>query len=284
MLMFIVFGAYIFFDTLANLLDCSDILQTLLRGSLYTTPLDYFTKKWSFRMFKKIAKCVALITVFSAATAQALPIVQADAFSSGDNKAALETSTGLVWMDFGVNLNQNFTSEMLFTNIVNNLSTTYKGWRLASEAEVTHLWFSLFGSQVIPVSNTNPHEYNLEDWDGLLLPHFQDIADVFGYTWDGLAYINPTGQEGTSVEYINRSAMAHFYTAGGNLGSFKLFTPLSGAGVNLSHTTLNTNDLVPLEFAYGAMLVKDASVPEPSAFILLSLGLLGLGIGRRATR
>lgn len=235
-------------------------------------------------MLKKFASTLALTTLFFSTTSQALPIVQADAFTVGDGKAALETNTGLVWMDFGVNLNHDFTSEMLFTSIVNNLNTTYKGWRLASEAEVTQLWFSLFGSQVIPVSNTSPHEYSLEDWDGVLLPHFQEIADVFGYTWDGLAYINPTGQEGASMEYINKAAIAHFYTADGNLGSFKFFTPHSGAGVNLSHTTLNTNDLVPLEFAYGAMLVKDTSVPEPSAFILLALGLLGLGIARRSTK
>lgn len=234
-------------------------------------------------MLKKMAGTLALTTLLSA-TSQALPIVQADAFTADDNKAVLETNTGLVWMDFGVNLTRDFTSDMLLPNIVNNLSTTYKGWRLASEAEVNHLWFSLFGSQVIPVSNTGPHEYNLEDWDGVLLPHFQEIADVFGYTWDGLASINPTGQEGASIDYINKAAIAHFYTADGNLGSFKFFTPHSGAGVNLSHTTLNTNDLVPREFAYGAMLVKDTSVPEPSAFILLSLGLLGLGIARRATK
>lgn len=233
-------------------------------------------------MLKKFASTLALTTLFFSATSQALPIVQADAFTVGDGKAALETNTGLVWMDFGVNLNQDFTSEMLFTSIVNNLNTTYKGWRLASEAEVTHLWFSLFGSQVIPASNSDPHEYRLEDWDGVLLPHFQEIADVFGYTWDGIAFTNQTGLEGAGEMFTTKSAIAHFYNDDGGLGSFFFYTPHTG--VHLSFTMLNTNDLVPHEFAYGAMLVKDTSVPEPSAFILLSLGLLGLGIARRATK
>lgn len=232
-------------------------------------------------MLKKFASILTLTTLFFSATSQALPIVQADAFTIGDGKAVLETSTGLVWMDFGVNLNQNFTSEMLFTNVVNNLSTTYKGWRLASETEVTHLWFSLFGSQEIPVSTSNPDEYYLLDWDGVLLPRFQDIADVFGYTWDGLSYINPTGEEGASIEFFNKAAIAHFYTAGGNLGSFSFYTPHSGAGVNVSSAWLTVNDAYPREIAYGAMLVKDTSVPEPSTFILLSLSLLGLGVARR---
>lgn len=234
-------------------------------------------------MLKKLARTLGLTSLLLSVTSQALPIVEADAFAVGDNKAALETSTGLVWMDFGVNLNQDFTSEMLFTNIMNNLSSTYKGWRLATETEVTHLWFSLFGSQVIPVSNTTPNEYNLQDWDGDLLIHFQAITDVFGYTWDGLASINPTGEEGAGVDYLNRAAIGHFYTAGGNLGSFRLFTPHPDAAVSLSHTTLNTKDLVPLEFAYGAMLVKDSasSVPEPSSVLLMLLAMAAMAFQNR---
>ncbi|WP_191968517.1 PEP-CTERM sorting domain-containing protein [Cellvibrio sp. KY-GH-1] len=235
-------------------------------------------------MLKKLARTLGLATLLLSATTQALPIVQADAFTAGDNKAVLETSTGLVWMDFGITVTKDYTSDMLFTNLVKNLGTTYKGWRLASEAEVTHLWFSLFGSQGIPVSTSNPDEYSLQDWDGVLLPRFQDIADVFGYTFDGLSYINPTGEEGASIEFLNKAAIAHFYTASGKLGSFIFLTPHSGAGVNISNAWLTVNDAFPREIAYGAMLVKDTSVPEPSTFILLSLGLLGLGIARRATK
>lgn len=233
-------------------------------------------------MLKKIAKCVAVISFFAATTAHALPIVQADAFSAGDNKAALETSTGLIWMDFGVNANRDFTSEMLFADIVSDLNTTYEGWRLASETEVTNLWFSLFGSQVIPVSNPDPHEYRLGDWDGVLLPYFHDITDVFGYTWDSTASTNRTGLDGEGETFTIKSATAYFYTDADDLGSFHFFTPHTG--VHLSTTSLNLQDSIPLTYVYGAMLVKDASVHEPSSFILISLCLLGLGISRRAIK
>lgn len=132
----------------------------------------------------------------------------------------------------------------------------------------------------LPVSNLNAHGYNLSDWDGVLLSHFHDIVDVFGYTWDSVAYTNKTGEPGESDMFATKSGMAHFYTANNGIGYVHFFTPHSG--VHLSTTTIDLNDSP--NYAYGAMLVKDTSVPEPSAFILLSLGLLGLRIARRTTK
>lgn len=45
-------------------------------------------------MLKKLARTLSLASLLLSASSQALPIVQADAFVAGDNKAALETSTG----------------------------------------------------------------------------------------------------------------------------------------------------------------------------------------------
>lgn len=232
-------------------------------------------------MKKMISGILAAVSFTAAANTYALPIVQADAFATGDGKAALETSTGLVWMDFGINSNEAFASEMQFTNIVNNLSSNYKGWRLASEKEVTHLWFSLFDNQAVPVENAGNGESRLNDSDSALLPYFQEIADVFGYTWKGSAYINKTGEEGQSEFFYTKAANGYFYTDNAEVGRFSFFTPYTG--VYPSWTSLETHGQAA-PWIYGAMLVKDTSVPEPSSILLLCLGLFGLRFVRRSSK
>jgi hypothetical protein len=79
-------------------------------------------------MLKTLAKYAALVTLLSTATAQALPIIEADAFTAGDNQAMQDTTSGLIWMDHGVN------SSKSFNQVVSELDTTYKDWRLPTPA------------------------------------------------------------------------------------------------------------------------------------------------------
>jgi hypothetical protein len=86
---------------------------------------------------KKLLLLLALTTSINAANA--LPIVDYDAFSNDDKKAVLEVDTGLIWMDFGIN--HKFT----FSEVKDKLDTEYAEWRLPTEEEVTNLWNNLFG-------------------------------------------------------------------------------------------------------------------------------------------
>lgn len=224
-------------------------------------------------MLKKIATSIALICLFSAAATQALPIVEADAFSAGDNKAVLETSTGLVWMDFGVNQHQTYSE------IGASLHTTYKGWRFATIAEIDHLWTSLFEdlpewnriSQDFGALGTTEHD-----------DYFNSITDVFGVsTYAGVSQITDTF--GNVLDsWLNKLIFAPFGDGGSVTGLIRLGIPYDDIHRNEAiYFTMTGYDI---SYGAGAMLVKDTgvSVPEPTSLMLLILSTLAL-VARRAS-
>lgn len=76
------------------------------------------------------------------------PLVSTDAFVGGDRQAVHDTETNLVWLNFGIN------NGASFNEVVAALQTTYKGWRLPTEAEVKTLWAKLFD----PANKFDPYE------------------------------------------------------------------------------------------------------------------------------
>nr|AAP70383.1 Uvs114 [uncultured bacterium] len=232
-------------------------------------------------MLKKIAKSIALISFFWVATTQALPIVQADAFSAGDNKAVLETNTGLVWMDFGVN------SHRTFSDVMSSLDTDYAGWRLPTIAEVDHLWTSLMGdlkgwNRWSPVFggfaliDNNEFGLPITEYDDYL----NDIMEVFGFSEEGAAeYSSYEGEDLISTTtYDYRSAFAVFSDAGEN-GFVVLNLPINSTVGRSSVFTYDGNIslLQDISLQYGTLLVKDsATVSEPTSLMLLIMGLMGL--------
>lgn len=233
------------------------------------------------KMITRLAACFALT---AAASTQALPIVQADAFAVGDNKAALETSTGLVWMDFGVN--STYHNPVSILTVADNLETLYPGWRLPTESEVRHLWHNLFGNLAVYYnhwSEGTPSEvYSLSDWDNNEQQTFQEISNIFGsyQTWVG---INRYGVEGGSDDFIAHYSLGHFFTDAGNIGEILFWTPIQGVHTSVATLYLNSDASDPL-FVSGTLLVKSNKVPEPSSLMLLSFGLLGLGFARRTAK
>lgn len=224
-------------------------------------------------MLKKLACTLGLATFLLSATSQALPIVEADAFSTGDNKAVLETSTGLVWMDFGVNQHQTYSE------IGASLHTTYKGWRFATISEIDHLWTSLFEdlpewnrfSQDFGIMGTTEHD-----------DYFNSITEVFGVsTYAGVSEI--TDSFGNVLEsWLNKVIFAPFGDGGNVTGLIRLAIPYDDFHRNeaIYFTTIGYD----ISYGSGAMLVKDTgvSVPEPTSPMLLMLGVLAL-VARRAS-
>ncbi len=227
-------------------------------------------------MLKKLARTLGLTSLLLSATTQALPIVQADAFITGDNKAALETSTGLVWMDFGV------TNGKSLLEVEGELSTTFAGWRLATESEVKHLASDLFAG----LSGWNPDAYGsgwggTSNYDGNFLA---DIFAVWGYSGtDNYWYFDDKGAiQDRPVVW----SQARFRRDDGMVAELYFGEGAdTGAGVKNGTVALWGEHISWPEdasyFALGTLLVKSSSVPEPSPLILLGLSLLGLGVARR---
>lgn len=212
-------------------------------------------------MRKIITKLVACLALSTAATTQALPIVQADAFSVGDNKAALETGTGLVWMDFGVN--QHYS----YSQVVSKLNTEYLGWRLPTQSEVINLWSGLFSTMPGWLTNTGIGFIGSTSLDS----EFDNIFAVFG---SGLDSTNITTDMNTGVTetWTARSGFGVFKFDSGNFGMVSMESPYDA--VHVSEALYLDLHGVDASDWYGTMLVKNTNVPEPSSVILLGFGLL----------
>lgn len=221
-------------------------------------------------MFKHIT--LTFLTLFSITTAHALPIIQADAFNAGDNKAILDTTTNLTWLDFDIN---NGTS---FNHVMSELNTTYLGWRLPTESEVRKLWSSLFTDTI---STDDQYEIcNL--WGANKSPSDNTPFQAYGNFIDDNGYLGHGGfLEGGSVINHGSNKLEKFYVDGTFSASVS-----SGSGKIYDGST----SYPPFNFwgveEISTLLVRDAkvsSVPEPSTFILFGLGLIPLLLRRRYT-
>lgn len=225
-------------------------------------------------MLKKLARTLGLATLLLSATTQALPIVQADAFSTGDNKAALETSTGLVWMDFGVN------SNLSYAQVRDLLPTQFTGWRLATAAEADHLWSSIFGN--LPEWNRFGQGFgylNSLDQDD----YFNSIFDIFGNNSD--ASFETRDADGNLLDsWVSKSLFGVFEKEPGITGFISAESPYDNVHANTAmYLEMNGVDVSDW---FGTLLVKDSTteVAEPGSLFLMLLATTGLVLRIRRAR
>lgn len=121
-------------------------------------------------MFKKsIVSAFILAAGLVSAQANAA-FVATDWKSGGDTLATLDTNTGLEWLDLSQTMGKSLS------DVTSLLSTTYKGWRLPTVAEITKLAQSIV-----------PHFVGEElNWDGYLQdsksPITNEVQALFGGT------------------------------------------------------------------------------------------------------
>jgi hypothetical protein len=211
---------------------------------------------------------VALTLTLSSVT-QALPIQQADAFTAGDNKATLETSTGLIWLDFGLTNNQTFgTTKSL-------LDSTYAGWRLPTQSEVIHLWNSLFGHLPGWFSFGTFGYVNNPD----LAADFDAISNIFGVNGLGEHTLIDNGVAST---WPVLGSQGLFMLDSGELGGAMMYRPANDPTPGYTAMFYDTSGLSAPDWHHeftSTFLVKiqpGASVPEPSSILLLICGILTL--------
>lgn len=99
-------------------------------------------------MRNAIAILFALGSIFFT-NAKALTIINADAFAPGDGKAIYDTTSGLTWLDFGIN------NGVPFYEVLDQLGVgQYAAWRLPTESEVLQLFNGLIAQLDIPDTAT----------------------------------------------------------------------------------------------------------------------------------
>lgn len=229
-------------------------------------------------MIKKLASALSLASILLSASAQALPIVQADAFAAGDNKAALQTSTGLVWMDFGIN------NHLRNIEVVDRLATDYAGWRLPTESEakglindlVDHLpeWKSGYGSfKYLDLSDNTHFDY------------FNALIDVIGF--DNYSTSSIWRGDELLTNYQTKVLTALLPMSTSETGVFHLFVAQETGPYIASSGYFYVESWTYPNYLQGTtLLVKDTitSVPEPSGLTLGLFLLLALVYRRKLAR
>ncbi len=224
---------------------------------------------------KCLLKLVATAVIFISFTAQALPIIQADAFVKGDNKAVQQISNGLIWLDFGI------TNSQPVIDVINQLNSTYIGWRLPTETEVFNL-FSELGQNAGSIQ-ARP---GLNHWANL------DVSGIFDI-WGSNAI--ESDDDGNGYSYRHEYATAWYFSDNNALYRGSLFDyKRSDYGTNYSHNSIEIYGFSAHSYewihyfrweSHSTFLVKTgtlSSVPEPTSLFLLVLGLLGLTVARRS--
>jgi hypothetical protein len=177
--------------------------------------------------------------------ANALPIIDYDAFTEGDNKAVLELNSGLIWMDFGVN------HMLTFEQVENKLGLEYSNWRLPTEQEVIHLWTNLFGGlDGWTKSARDPKHYFLNTLPEQI-DYINEISDIF-----------------IQYTHINNYLEGRYQTATG------LTTALISEDAIYSSTGEFNSDDIPLyEISTLLVRIERVKVVEPSQGLLMLIGL-----------
>jgi len=187
-------------------------------------------------------------------------ISNAGLITDTDNNSFIDETTGLEWMDFGVN------NSHTFDQVKGLLSTTYAGWTLATQTEVLTLWHNAFADDATTISISDSGaryaDYRVFTTVGRLA--YKDIYVKMGdRKYDMLGWFeDDTGS--LSYTYYNVSGIP------------TLNTLVYGRGINYDAERDKSGS------ANSTMLVRTSleSVPEPSTLAIFALGILGL-VSRR---
>ena len=214
------------------------------------------------------AAVVLATTLFFAATTP--DIASSTTLVDQGNNTALDTHTGLLWLD--VNLTLNVSK----TDVINNLlgaGETYFGWRYATGAEVSQMFTD--GGVTNPkqfIGSTSDPAYNGEG------PEYLALINLLGPT--GACTAHNCNLNGYVADMFNAT------TSWRALLSYGFFTALETGGsdlILLSAFSLQAG--VPVSTPQptgGSFLVRDfrplSEVPLPAALPLFATGLGAMGL------
>lgn len=222
-----------------------------------------------------VLAAIALAGVLASGSASA-EFIQSDVYVAGDNKAVLDTDTGLEWMKL---------SETADTRI-SWYADLDNGWRLATQSEVTQYIYNLFdvdesdftGGKVEGRHDITVYTDNVD----------KDILDIMGVTFDARTLIYAQGyvqDEDTGefakygIQYSNNASTSfptYLYVGEAaptvTIGQKSIFaSPFLVSSGGASYSSINDEEF---------KTAQAAAVPLP-LMGLGALGLFALGFARK---
>jgi hypothetical protein len=212
-----------------------------------------------------LKKTLLLGTIALASMASQAELMETDWKNIGDGNATLDTETGLEWLDLTE------TTPMYYDLVVEQLDTTFSGWRLPTETEIKELYAHAFSNYDPQSSATSiaATTTDKENWDSLFS---DDIVKGMAIYLSDNGTLRQTGMwSGTLYTTLYGSTVSGGY-GHSQYGTFLV----SDGGTTLSslaNPSLNANN--PNAPTGGT------SVPLPATGLLLGLALTGFGVSRK---
>ena len=217
-------------------------------------------------MFKKILAVIGFLAFSFTASAGLI--------TDTTNGSFIDETTGLEWMDFGINNKD--TYEYVSSQL--DSGDEYEGWRLATKDDVYSMMANAFlglGARYENANNHLPGSVYVNDGEGIggsVLYHFTDImgynrelnsglSNEFQYSF-GLF----SGTDGLSRIEMHRMTGSYYDLAVNDDAFIMDYTNYDSKATSTSSS-------------YSTLLIKNSSVtsvPEPSTLAIFALGIFGI--------
>ena len=191
-----------------------------------------------------------------------------------DNDSFIDNSTGLEWMDFGINNGQSYgyvSSQM-------EIGGVYDGWQLASSDQVYEMWSNAFlglGSRLEDENYFGLGQLRVIDGRRKRASTLSPILTVMGFNTVTSGSFIPT--QSSKGLFEGQSGLS-FIEAHERFGMYSDYTHDDFVQIVDNNNYDNYKQNGHAEFS--TMLVKVNQVPEPSTFIIFALGMMGLATCR----
>jgi hypothetical protein len=217
------------------------------------------------------------LLVAVAATSLALSSALANATVLVTSFGVTDTVAGLDWLSLAN------TTNMSLVNVRGQLGSggTFAGWTVASDAQVKTLFADATGLSFPIAHPTYAMGLTLADESAAanLALALGNTMCVAGIQCSGYSSVART--EGFTSNLFGTSTTSY------DLADIYGYIDLAGNIVGASHVPNTTFPETTAAAYFGTFLVRDTpttTVPEPSVIALVGLGLLGMGVARKAKR
>jgi len=222
-------------------------------------------------------KCRFVNTALVAIMLTISSLAQAGLLIDTDRDSYIDTTTGMEWMDFGINNGQSY--DYVISQL--DVGGTYEGWVLPSAMQVYGMWSSAFlglGSSSEYPDLWGVGQFLVSDHDELN-SKIPDVASVMGFNIHSISpfmdtYISTGMFAGTQgMAYV---AVKHGIEGDGDDATFVSDASLYDRGHNEGEMNLEREE-------WSTMLVRPPpsnEVPEPATMAIFALGMIGLASRR----